>query len=198
MEFVRIGNSDRNAFDALPDAVYTPGSERRDEYFPRPVPPAPLKIDSRSLDYDNPQTPTTSGRESSSSSSDGGMVASGSQRPSETETLVTLDHLPKSSRSDEMFRTASSRTQILSPVISAPSDSDAKSIEMEDVSTNRDQERRPSGQTLKEFFQENPAAGLENAAQDPAAANAPISATAYFNRQASLLMLYFPLAVSDA
>ncbi|KAL7419679.1 hypothetical protein Q5752_005593 [Cryptotrichosporon argae] len=76
--------------------------------------------------------------------------------------------------------------------------------------------RRPSGQTLKEFFQDAdqsssgnvPLAGacarvgggaggagaggkaLPKAKQQPL----QISATAYFNRQASLLMLYFPLA----
>nr|XP_018264526.1 uncharacterized protein I303_02696 [Kwoniella dejecticola CBS 10117]OBR86684.1 hypothetical protein I303_02696 [Kwoniella dejecticola CBS 10117] len=64
-----------------------------------------------------------------------------------------------------------------------------------------DQDRRPSGQTLKEFFQEYQVPGLEDIPENRGRGSATgskgipqISASAYFNRQASLLMLYFPLA----
>lgn len=58
----------------------------------------------------------------------------------------------------------------------------------------------PGEQTLKEFFQENQITTMDrnNVAErgGPASGGwgAPMSAAAYFNRQASLLMLYFPLA----
>ncbi|WWC87696.1 uncharacterized protein L201_002588 [Kwoniella dendrophila CBS 6074] len=69
---------------------------------------------------------------------------------------------------------------------------------------NLGEDRRPSGQTLKEFFQEYQVTGLddipENSSRNRGSATGSrsgipqMSASAYFNRQASLLMLYFPLA----
>ncbi|WWC68808.1 uncharacterized protein I206_102743 [Kwoniella pini CBS 10737] len=63
-----------------------------------------------------------------------------------------------------------------------------------------DNDRRPSGQTLKEFFQEYQVGGTEDIPENRGRGSAgskggqQLSASAYFNRQASLLMLYFPLA----
>lgn len=65
---------------------------------------------------------------------------------------------------------------------------------------------KPLGQTMKEFFDNDHAATraeghLSQAERGGTSGNAAapqMSATAYFNRQASLLMLYFPLAVSLA
>jgi hypothetical protein len=63
--------------------------------------------------------------------------------------------------------------------------------------------RKTDEQTMKDFFKEfqveSPGEGGEGGiGGSEGKLGMPISATAYFNRQASLLMLYFPLAVSSA
>ncbi|WVW79957.1 hypothetical protein I302_101930 [Kwoniella bestiolae CBS 10118] len=77
-------------------------------------------------------------------------------------------------------------------------------VEFDDGAASDGEDRRPSGQTLKEFFQEyqvdDPnSTNLDNGVKRGSASGSrggppQISASAYFNRQASLLMLYFPLA----
>jgi hypothetical protein len=64
-----------------------------------------------------------------------------------------------------------------------------------------DSDTTPNAQTMKEFFDDDvvsrPAGPDSRAERGTTSNNAPqMSATAYFNRQASMLMLYFPLAVS--
>jgi hypothetical protein len=134
----------------------------------------------------------------------------GSQRPSQSDTLV---HTPE-------IRATNTRQQLLSPVLSQnESRTDPRldrDIEFDlgpDVveslrfdSKRRDEEEgeTPSSQTLGEFFKDAnlgpPGATDENRAErggvSGSAGLPQMSATAYFNRQASLLMLYFPLAVS--
>ncbi|WRT65521.1 uncharacterized protein IL334_002466 [Kwoniella shivajii] len=109
------------------------------------------------------------------------------------------------------------RQHVLSPVLSQGSKADFDSeeslndrlgvysdLEMARDQTSSAEDRRPSGQTLKEFFQEYQVTGTGG--EEPPEGRAigsgsgfkgvqpQISASAYFNRQASLLMLYFPLA----
>ncbi|WWD08846.1 hypothetical protein V865_006960 [Kwoniella europaea PYCC6329] len=77
-------------------------------------------------------------------------------------------------------------------------------VEFDDDLGQNGEDRRPSGQTLKEFFQEYQVGGLDDIQENRGRGSAsgsksggigqPMSASAYFNRQASLLMLYFPLA----
>lgn len=75
---------------------------------------------------------------------------------------------------------------------SATSEHSIRSEQQEDGSKDGDKGEGPT-QTLRDFFQANQAPGNE---QQTAGSDirAEESATAYFNRQASLLMLYFPLA----
>jgi hypothetical protein len=91
--------------------------------------------------------------------------------------------------------------QPLSPVLSAYSaEGKVHGLPYSRDDAEQQIDRRPDGQTMKEFFdtaregQEN----VERGRHSLSAGNGlqPLSATAYFNRQASLLMLYFPLAVS--
>lgn len=80
--------------------------------------------------------------------------------------------------------------------ISLPS-TDGKAYDP-DSSSSQDL-RKPSGQTLTEFFQEyrTEDSDPETSRTGGRSSVPQISAAAYFNRQASLLMLYFPLAVSS-
>jgi len=146
-------------------------------------------------------------RFSTSSSEAVSPSGSSSQRPSETETFVT----PQLNYSDSHERVglAASKFHLSSsPVTGITRDGseerhfgedEEEAEDKEDIIPNR--ERRTSGQTLKEFFQEHQAPGLgaeENGRGFGTDTNGKVvlSAATYFNRQASLLMLYFPLAVS--
>jgi len=90
---------------------------------------------------------------------------------------------------------------VLSPVLSeGKGEVDFLNLELEEMEANRS---RASGQTLKEFFQEYRSPGGDDATRvelgDTATAGKggiQTSAATYFNRQASLLMLFFSLAVS--
>jgi hypothetical protein len=75
----------------------------------------------------------------------------------------------------------------------APSEHSDRSGQQEDGSKDEDEGEEPMGNTLRDFFQANQATGNE---QHTAGSDIrdEESAAAYFNRQASLLMLYFPLA----
>ncbi|RSH94508.1 hypothetical protein EHS25_004311 [Saitozyma podzolica] len=77
--------------------------------------------------------------------------------------------------------------------ISLPS-TDSKAYDPDSSSTQ--DLRKPSGQTLTEFFQEYQTEDFDpETSRTGGRSSVPqISAAAYFNRQASLLMLYFPLA----
>nr|XP_031863082.1 uncharacterized protein CI109_001560 [Kwoniella shandongensis]KAA5530154.1 hypothetical protein CI109_001560 [Kwoniella shandongensis] len=143
-----------------------------------------------------------------------------SQRPSNTDTLVTPElsynyECPPSADSSTKLVSAeplptSLRATVLSPVLSQGSRDESQlgpQIDIEDVDDDGDstQERRPSGQTLKEFFQEYQVTGGEDGQFTTGGGRGSgsnghklpqMSASAYFNRQASLLMLYFPLASS--
>lgn len=129
-----------------------------------------------------------------------------SQRPSDTTLVSTPTH--------QLRFEHDSRLQPLHPVSSMPETKSGpwrdRDIEFDlgpEVvgNLNKDQgdqdDDTPNGQTMKEFFSNDVAsrsAGPESRAERGATSNNPpqMSATAYFNRQASLLMLYFPLAVS--
>lgn len=158
-------------------------------------PPSPKM--GQPLLQDTPSATPTSMVRGSSSSSEILYTVSSSQRPSEAETLVSPSSF---GRPIEMIHSSSSKTHILSPVHSAASQFDGKSIQLGDEEPTGPEERRPSGQSLKEFFQENQATHLDDDGRGPGSGTngkgVQMSATAYFNRQASLLMLYFPLAVS--
>ncbi|ORY25814.1 hypothetical protein BCR39DRAFT_470972 [Naematelia encephala] len=127
-------------------------------------------------------------REASGSDSTVVPESSGSdQPPSESETLAApeLQYAPTNIKRP-------STTTTLAPVFSEERTGA--------TGARAGRRRRPSGQTLKEFFQENQIASLDGREQRTSASHGngtggmQMSATAYFNRQASLLMLYFPLA----
>lgn len=132
----------------------------------------------------------------------------GTRRPSESLTLV-------STPTPEVRYQPPPRSHALSPVLSqgevksnGRGDRDIEFDLGPDVvsglrtpARDDDDDDTPSGQTLKEFFNNvGPVPALESQAERGGSSgntSAPqMSATAYFNRQASLLMLYFPLAVS--
>ncbi|WVQ94498.1 hypothetical protein IAU59_001577 [Kwoniella sp. CBS 9459] len=147
-----------------------------------------------------------------------------SQRPSATDTLVTPElnyqvEVPSSIDSTTRLVTPDTiptiqRQHVLSPVLSQGSKLDLEGNSLssrtgvEDAGEGDDEfdqegqggPRRASGQTLKEFFQEYQVTGLDELqgrerGSGSASRGLPqMSAAAYFNRQASLLMLYFPLA----
>ncbi|KAK8861433.1 hypothetical protein IAR55_002252 [Kwoniella newhampshirensis] len=145
-----------------------------------------------------------------------------SQRPSATDTLVTPElaynyELPPSADSTTKLVSPESqpplRAHILSPVLSQGSHNELElGPEMDIVDADGDdrgrysrsssEDRRPSGQTLKEFFQEYQVPGPDEGRVPTGGRGSgsnehkppQLSAAAYFNRQASLLMLYFPLA----
>lgn len=134
-----------------------------------------------------------------------------SQRPSDT-TLV--------SSAPQLRFEPDSRSQPLNPVVSQPETKSGswrdREIELDlgpevvgqlskdAEDEEEDSDTTPNGQTMKEFFSDDAVAsrpaGLESRAERGTTSNGPpqMSATAYFNRQASLLMLYFPLAVSTS
>lgn len=130
-------------------------------------------------------------RRSSASSRDGSGRDWEQQRGSDAETLVTPQlHL--------------ARAQIphaLSPVLSEGKPHFESQVGFaEDEGDYQDGKREKEDQTMAEFFQEYQVSSGAGQAELGSASNggAPqMSAAAYFNRQASLLMLYFPLAVSD-
>lgn len=104
-----------------------------------------------------------------------------------TSRRVSIDH--EAIAQDE-------RRNSLKPLPSASTGKTSDSSESEDTAFDNDKEE--NGQTLHEFFAQNqpPSDELEQSARrdneidlDPRN-----SAASYFNRQASLLMLYFPLA----
>ena len=174
----------------------------------RPVSPKMAPAD---IGTDTPSSLPRLSLSSSNSSPSSGPL---SQRPSETDTLVTPELRYDGTGRPPMERLPSSqRIKVLSPVISGGSVLSSKlgfpandepfegdDVDDDDITPTGD--RRASGQTLKEFFQDNQAPGLHEEARGSGSGSSnakgavPMSATAYFNRQASLLMLYFPLAVS--
>jgi hypothetical protein len=151
---------------------------------------------------------------SSSSTSGTPLHTLSSSRPSQSETLV---HTPE-------LRVNNNRQQLLSPVLSQnDSHMDSRSRVDRDIefdlgpdvveSLRFDSKPRhgeepgglPSSQTLGEFFKDDnfgppgdtkDESRAERGGMSASAGLPQMSATAYFNRQASLLMLYFPLAVS--
>lgn len=129
-----------------------------------------------------------------------------SQRPSDTTLVSTPTH--------QLRFEPDNRLQPLNPVLSMPETKSGpwrdREIEFDlgpevvgDLVKDDEGESdtTPNGQTMKEFFSDDVVsrpAGAESRAERGTTSNNPpqMSATAYFNRQASLLMLYFPLAVS--
>lgn len=67
--------------------------------------------------------------------------------------------------------------------------------EKEEVGKEDEGPEKQQGQTLKEFFAEHRVSAAELGAVGKCNGQQR-SAASYFNRQASLLMLYFPIAVS--
>ncbi|KAL1409521.1 hypothetical protein Q8F55_003504 [Vanrija albida] len=89
------------------------------------------------------------------------------------------------------------RDASLSRVASLPFSLGSQTQTRGSVLPDFDKEDDGPGPSLVEFFQANQiASGVRAPKEQDASASAPaqMSATAYFNRQASLLMLYFPLA----
>lgn len=185
LEFVQVGHT--KPWDTPPLGMSTLPESSKGLLESRPE--SPTRGNS---DYST-HFPTSLAR-GSTSSGEGTYTMASSQRPSQVDTLVTPD------RPIELAHYSSSKTQVLSPVHSTMSKFDTESLnldlEVEDH-PRMAASRRSSGQGLKEFFQENRATGLEDAhTRTGTNGEFKMSATAYFNRQASLLMLYFPLAVS--
>jgi hypothetical protein len=145
--------------------------------------------------------------------------ASGSQRPSEADTLVNgagvgigaepipTKHLiasPEQMSPIPVFPSAAPLpgSSILSPVMSSNGrgdfDDDLR-LEIESTSAVRssvDVERKTSAEEFRDFFKDNAAAPLQTSSKASPNGKPQMSASAYFNRQASLLMLWFPIAVS--
>jgi hypothetical protein len=214
MEFVQIGHEPSTWLKSTPIQSHVSYHDpivsniQAEEYLPS-RPDLPVKNDSMS---DSLNTPPISNGSTMTR-----QISSGSTDTPETngdpETPTTPD-LPFSSSQQHLMEPGIKRmhNQSLSPVLSdysaerkeidqslpVPIPYDEIEEEEEDgVITGR---RRASGQTLKEFFQEHQGGMGDDTERGPTSSGgkgvAPISATAYFNRQASLLMLYFPLAVS--
>lgn len=171
---------------------------------------SPSPVDSAASTQD-PKTATTPlSRVSTSSSEAITPLGCTSQRPSESETLVTPEYKyvdgDRSSPESELQKgillapPVFTRTQHVHRLNREQLDEEEDDVEDQEIVPSDD--RRASGQTLKEFFQEHQAPGLGAEEEGGRTfgtdtnGKVPISATAYFNRQASLLMLYFPLAVS--
>lgn len=72
---------------------------------------------------------------------------------------------------------------------------DEEEEEEEEVGKEDEEPEEQQGQTLKEFFAEHRVSAAELGAVGKCNGQQR-SAASYFNRQASLLMLYFPIAVS--
>lgn len=106
-----------------------------------------------------------------------------------TSRRVSIDH--EAIMQDE-------RKNVLVPLASASTGKSAESSEDDDASFDND-DKDPNRQTLHEFFAQNqpPLDELEQQRarkDDEEDLDPRQSAASYFNRQASLLMLYFPLA----
>ena len=141
---------------------------------------------------------------SSSSESRIPLTTLSSQRPSQSDTIITV---PDS-------KSAYAQKQNLSPVISQNATKTDPRIDRDiefdlgpDVvdslkytGENGVDEDDSPGETLGQFFKGDIAPAEDSRAERGGMSNnnglPQMSATAYFNRQASLLMLYFPLAVS--
>ena len=122
---------------------------------------------------------------------------SNSEHQSSSEILVTPELLFENEQADLIAH------QKLNPVLSiGKSDFDPLDTDLEHGFLA--DQRKASGPTLMEFFQEHGASTIEEAPRIEGGGTSSVqgklgfqmSAAAYFNRQASLLMLYFPLAVS--
>lgn len=131
------------------------------------------------------------------------------QRPSDTTLVSTPTY--------QLRFEPDSRSQPLNPVLSQPETKSGpwvdRDIELDlgpkevgnlskDDREEENHDMTPDGQTMKEFFSDDIVsrpAGPESRTERGTTSNNPpqMSATAYFNRQASMLMLYFPLAVSN-
>lgn len=221
LEFVQIGG--RNPFSPSRSALHfspTTSMDRpADSHFASPIhsrPGSPPFLDSsRPSSTPDPLLPPTHRPSLASvftmnSELQTPPYAADSQRPSES-TLVSTPELRYHGNGTP------SHHHVLSPVLSQPSaKSDGRmdgDIELDlgpdvvhslRVPSRTDDDDSPSGQTLKEFFSDDHVSRpmphdsqAERGVSSSGNGGAPqMSATAYFNRQASLLMLYFPLAVS--
>jgi hypothetical protein len=210
MEFVQVGGREW-ALTPLASPETSPASKLVDAPLPqeqsRPGTPEWQERASHGTSERDQKSSTSLLRESTSSSEQATPTGPHSQRPSESETLVTPEskyeeERPKASLSPIPADTATSKSELSYHQVDEESEDDA-----EDGKINLSAEkhltapRRPSGQSLTEFFQEHQASGLgarEEGRGHGTETNGKVqvSAATYFNRQASLLMLYFPLAVS--
>jgi hypothetical protein len=127
--------------------------------------------------------PPSLARVDTSSSLDSGIGSWDRQRGSESETLVTPMLL------DEGVR----QGHTLSPVLSERK-ARLETPKVADVGELESFEEEKRDETMAEFFQSH---AIDSRLEGSYSETPQISAAAYFNRQASLLMLYFPLAVSD-
>lgn len=155
-----------------------------------------------------PHRPSINSSHSSSSETRVPLSTLSSSRPSQSETLVASP--------DSRYPP---KQNILSPVMSQNATNTGprvdKDIEMDlgpdvveslryrpdDQKDNPDEENDSPGETLGQFFKDDQYGSSEDSRAERGGisnnhALPQMSATAYFNRQASLLMLYFPLAVS--
>jgi hypothetical protein len=155
-----------------------------------------------------PHRPSLNSSNSSSSETNLPLSTSSSSRPSQSETLV--------SSPDSRYPP---RQHNLSPVMSQNASNTGprvdKDIEMDlgpdvvqslkykpgDEKDVLDEDDDTPGETLGQFFKDDQFVSSEDSRAERGGIShnhglPQMSATAYFNRQASLLMLYFPLAVS--
>lgn len=108
--------------------------------------------------------------------------------------------------SDRLISAVPAADRGLSPVLSEgkaefESDNDFGISKLDEDGDQGDRlERKTSAEEFRMFFQDNQATSAQLPGGHHASMSAApqMSATAYFNRQASLLMLWFPLAVSRA
>jgi hypothetical protein len=208
LEFVHIGNAKAwGSSPVLPPlpSLQSTGLDCHDDLPSGSRPPSP-NPDGQPPYPNDPQLddPVPPGR-ASMTSTEGFITPNPSQRPSETDTLVTASskYASDSPPANDLHRPYRQRT--LSQVTSVTTEEDSKSLssilDSDEMEIMPEGQRKIARQTLREFFEENRAPGLEDSGRGSGSGTngkgAPMSATAYFNRQASLLMLYFPLAVSD-
>jgi hypothetical protein len=155
-----------------------------------------------------PHRPSLMSTNSSSSETRVPLSTLSSHRPSQSDTLVPSPDSRYPPRQYNLSPVLSQNASKTDPRIDRDIELDlgpdvVKSLKYNSKASILDDEDDSSGETLGQFFKDDQAdlgSAEDSRAERGMSHNnglPQMSATAYFNRQASLLMLYFPLAVSS-
>jgi hypothetical protein len=220
LEFVKVGG--RDLLSPLDNGIHFSPTPSIGGLEPPPTPQHRGSITSiylgtngngtRTPDFSVPTTrphrPSLNSSNSSSSETNVPLSTSSSSRPSQSETLVSSPDSRYPPRQHNLSPVMSQNASNTGPRVDKDIEMDLgpdvvqslkyKSGDEKDI---LDEDDDTPGETLGQFFKDDQFVSSEDSRAERGGIShnhglPQMSATAYFNRQASLLMLYFPLAVS--